>query len=141
MRDFNMKNDTEKNENGKKFSIRRVLLYSVSGVAATAVEWVLFYVLNSICMLHYEVATVIAMLCSTLAGWAVGRLLVFKDTGNPVREIGLVYITSIIGILGNMLLMWILAGVFKVSPMLSKMISTVIVFFWNYLVREYFIYR
>ena len=136
-----MKNDTPKTENGKKLSLRRIALYSVSGVAATAVEWILFYVLNSICGLHYEVATVIAMLCSTLAGWAVGRLLVFKATGHPVTEIGLIYFTSFLGILGNMLLMWLLTGVLSLSPMLSKMISTVIVFFWNYLVREFFIYR
>ncbi len=138
---FLMKRDIEKPENNKKLSIRRIALYSVSGVTATAVEWILFYVLNSLCGLHYEVATVLAMLCSTLAGWAVGRLLLFKATGKPVQEIALVYVTSIIGILGNMFLMWIFTGVLGISPMLSKMISTVIVFFWNYLVREFFIYR
>ena len=136
-----MKNDTEKPDNNKKLSFRRIVLYSVSGVVATAVEWILFYVLNNICGLHYEIATVCAMLCSTLAGWAVGRALIFKATGHPFKEIGLIYITSIIGILGNMLLMWILTGVLSVSPMPSKMISTVIVFFWNYLSREFFIYR
>ena len=136
-----MKNDMPKNNDTKKFSLRRVALYSVSGISATAVEWVLFYVRNSILGLHYEIATVVAMLCSTLTGWAVGRALLFKATGHPVKEISLIYITSIIGILGNMLLMWILTSILSFSPMISKMISTVLVFFWNYLVREFFIYR
>jgi putative flippase GtrA len=128
-------------DDSKKISFRRIALYSVSGVSATGVEWLFFYLLNGVLGLHYEASTFIAMSISGLVGWAVGRALLFKSTGHPIREIAMIYATGFIGILFNMLLMWIFVDIFSVKEMVSKAISSIIVFLWNYLTRELFIYR
>jgi len=124
-----------------KISIKRIALYSVSGICATGVEWFLFFLINSVLGLHYELATVISMSVSGLVGWAVGRLLIFKSTGHPFKEILLIYATGFIGILFNMFLMWIFVDVFSFIPMFSKVCASIIVFLWNYLVREFIIYK
>ncbi|MBR6208437.1 MAG: GtrA family protein [Oscillospiraceae bacterium] len=120
-----------------------LISYLFVGAAATAVEWVFFWLLDSALGVQYLLATAIAFCISTFANWLLGRLWTFKDAerGNIWAELGKIYAAAIVGLLLNLLIMWVLVDRLGLADMLSKIIATVLVFSYNFLIRKLVIYR
>ncbi len=128
--------------NIKRKDIKSFVLYFIVGALATIVEWILFYLLNTVLHFHYSISTIIAFAISTFANWGFGRLLVFKKgSGNLKKEITQIYIVAIIGLSMNLLIMWVGVDLLGFNEMLTKIAATCIVFFWNYIIRKLVIYR
>lgn len=116
--------------------------YVIVGGLATIVEWAAFWILANPFHVQYLLATTLAFVFSTFANWCFGRLLVFKSgTGSLLREIAAIYLASVVGLLLNLLIMFVLVQTFTMAKMLSKIVATAIVFIYNYLVRKLLIYR
>ena len=127
----------------KQEKIKQFISYLMVGGVATLVEWVFFWLFDGLLHIQYLVATVLAIVISTFSNWLFGRLWTFKDSekGNILAEIGKVYLASVVGLLLNMLLMWIFVDGIHLPNMLAKIIATGLVFFYNYLVRILVTYR
>ena len=124
-----------------KNNVKDFFLYLIVGGIATVSEWVLFFIFDKIAV-HYMIATAIAYLLSTYVNWVAGRFLVFKEgRGSVVKELIEIYIASIIGLLLNLIIMWVAVKTLSVNEMLSKMAATGIVFFYNFLIRKLIIYK
>ena len=118
-----------------------LLLYVVVGACATLAEWLIFYVLDK-CAMHYALATVIAYILSTFVNWLVGRLLVFKERKQSIlKEILGIYLAGVVGLLLNLLIMWITVDLLSVPEMIAKILATGLVFFYNFIVRKLCIYK
>lgn len=116
--------------------------YGIVGGLATLVEWAAFWLLTNTVNTHYLWATALAFAISTFANWYFGRLLVFKERqGSLAREIGSIYVASIIGLVLNLVIMFVLVQHFAIEEMPSKVVATVLVFAYNYLVRRLVIYK
>ncbi len=124
-------------------SLIQAFSYLVVGAGATVVEWLVFYLFDVKVGLHYSVATALAFAVSTLANWALGRVLVFKkgDTKGLLHELSAIYGVSIVGLLMNIGIMWVVIECFKLSDMMAKIIATMIVFVANFAVRKFWIYK
>lgn len=124
-----------------KKSIKDFLLYVIVGGIATVAEWAVFFVLGKV-SLHYALATAIAYILSTFVNWLAGRILVFKERNQSfIKEIVSVYLASIVGLLLNLLIMWVAVDLLSLNEMLSKIAATGIVFVYNFLVRKLLIYK
>lgn len=122
-------------------NIKEFLLYIIVGGIATVAEWVVFFLLGKVSC-HYAVATAIAYILSTFVNWLAGRILVFKESSQPIiKEILSVYLASIVGLLLNLLIMWVAVDLISINEMLSKIAATGIVFVYNFLVRKLLIYK
>lgn len=122
-------------------NIKEFALYVIVGGIATVTEWAVFYLLD-ISGLYYLAAVTVSYLISTFVNWLVGRLLVFKTRNISVlREILSVYLASIVGLLMNLLIMWIAVDLLKFSEMPSKVAATGLVFAYNFIVRKCLIYK
>lgn len=122
--------------------------FSVGGVSAL-VEWTLFVLLLYLLDMSYPVATTLAFIMSTTTNWYLGRTFTFKDSeaykGKSVKEYLLVFLVSAIGLGFNILLMYFFVDVLgmntKIMQTSAKVISTGIVFIWNFLSRKFLIYK
>ncbi len=129
----------------------KLILYLFVGGTAALVEWALFYIfinyllnglglgMTTLTML----ATALAFSLSTLYHYFLGNVLVF-DSGSRYQrgtELSLVFAVSIIGLLFNLLLMYIFVSLLTWEPMLSKVLTSCIVVVWNYLSRKKWIFR
>ncbi|MBR5500324.1 MAG: GtrA family protein [Clostridia bacterium] len=124
-----------------KNNAKEFLLYLVVGGIATVSEWVFFFIFDK-CHIHYAIATTIAYVLSTFVNWLAGRILVFKESKQSfAKEIISVYVASIIGLLLNLFIMWVAVDLFTCSEMISKVVATVIVFAYNFLIRKLVIYK
>ena len=117
--------------------------YLIVGGLATIVEWAGFWLFSEKMGIAYLLATTFAFAISTFANWLFGRLLVFrgKQQQSLLREILSVYLASIVGLLLNLLIMFLLVQLLGVEKMIAKMAATVLVFTYNYLVRKLIISR
>lgn len=126
-----------------KAQLRELFLYLIVGGLATLVEWIGFWLFNGVLHIQYLIATAIAFIISTFANWVFGRLLVFKDPGGQslTKELASIYLASSVGLLLNLIIMYILVDFLSIHEMFSKMTATVLVFSYNYLVRKLVIYK
>ena len=120
-----------------------LLLYLIVGVIATATEWTIFYFFNSIIpTVHYNTATIVAYIISTFVNWLAGRMIVFKTSEQSIiKELTKIYLTSLIGLGLNLVIMYLFVDILCVWEMLSKMIATAVVFFFNFIIRKFLIYK
>lgn len=129
----------------------KVLLYLFVGGTAALVEWGLFYLfftklLPPLGLLYTKtmlLATALGFCLSTLYHYFLGNVLVFNSGSKYERgkEISLVFLVSIIGLIFNLVLMYLFADVLKWHPMVSKVLTSCIVVVWNYLSRKKWIFR
>ena len=124
-----------------KNNAKEFLVYLVVGGVATVAEWIFFFVFDK-CHLHYAIATTLAYLLSTFVNWLAGRILVFKESKQSfAKEIFSVYVASVIGLLLNLLIMWVAVDLCSLNEMFSKIAATIIVFAYNFLIRKLVIYK
>ena len=129
-------------------NIRQFISYFGVGGAAALVEWVAFYLFDTVFGIQYLMATVLAFILSTTANWFLGRVFTFKDSAykdRKLREIVLVFLVSAIGLLFNLALMYLFVTVFgmntNILKTVAKILATGIVFIWNFLARKLWIYK
>ena len=129
----------------------KVILYLFVGGTAALVEWGLFYLFFYYLLVGLGlsvdtltmVATALAFGLSTLYHYFLGNILVF-DSGSKYdksKELSLVFLVSIMGLLFNIVLMYIFVGVLAWQPMLAKVLTSCIVVVWNYLSRKKWIFK
>ena len=110
-----------------KLSNNQLVSYLFVGGGATLVEWLSFWIFDSALGIQYLVSTILAMVVSTFSNWLFGRLWTFRNAEkqNIWLEIGKVYAAAAVGI----------------QDMVAKIIATIIVFAYNFLIRKLVIYR
>lgn len=123
----------------KKIVIKDFALYFIVGGLSALTEWVTFFITNL--FTHYVVSTGIAFIVATYVNYLLGRKLVFQNYKKSTKEMFKVFIVSALGLILNVLFMYLFVNFIKLSELFSKILSTGIVFFWNYLSRKMFIYN
>ena len=132
-----------------KANIKQFISYFFVGGVAAIVEWVMFFIFANVLQINYFVSTVIAFIFSTTANWRLGRITTFKDNNTykdkKAKEAFLVFVVSAIGLLFNLILMYLFVTVMgfdsSLGKTLSKIAATGIVFIWNFLIRKLVIYK
>jgi len=130
-------------------SMKQFLSYFCVGGVSALVEWTVFALLLYLLDMSYPIATVLAFIVSTTTNWYLGRTFTFKDSkaykGKSVKEYLLVFLVSAIGLGFNILLMYFFVDVLgmdtKMPQTEAKVMSTGIVFIWNFLSRKFLIYK
>lgn len=132
----------------KKIIQQFISYFFVGGISAI-VEWIFFALFANFVELNYLFATCLAFVFSTATNWFLGRKWTFKGNKKyiekPKQEVLLVYFVSAIGLVFNILLMYLFVTVIGLNTSflktVSKILATGIVFFWNFFVRKLFIYK
>lgn len=132
-----------------KANIKQFISYFFVGGVAAIVEWVMFFIFANVLQINYFVSTVLAFIFSTTANWILGRITTFKDNNTykdkKAKEAFLVFVVSAIGLLFNLILMYLFVTVMgfdsSLGKTLSKIAATGIVFIWNFLIRKLVIYK
>ena len=129
----------------------KVILYLFVGGTAALVEWGLFFLFFYYLLVGLGlsvdtltmVSTALAFGLSTLYHYSLGNILVF-DSGSKYdksKELSLVFLVSIMGLVFNLVLMYIFVGVLAWQPMFAKVLTSCIVVVWNYLSRKKWIFK
>jgi len=92
--------------------------------------------------IFYLTAVILSFIASTATNYVLSARLVFvRGRHSPFKEVFLLYLVSAAGLLFNLILMWLLVGLVGMHAMSAKIMSTGIVFFWNYGARKMWVFE
>ena len=111
--------------------------FFVGGIAAV-VNIGLLFIFTEIININYVISNIIAFIFGLIVNYCLSKKIVFTNE-NSVNKVFEFIMYAVIGVLGlgiDTLMLWIFTDKFKIYYMLSKMISTMITFIWNFVARK-----
>lgn len=119
----------------------KMIKYLILALFLVFLEMILFVILNSVWKFHYVIATSISFILVVMLNWYGSRRFVFKSSNSELkREIFLVFLGSVMGLLLQIAIALFFVEVFKLTPIIGKGVSICCVFFWNYWFRLKFVF-
>ena len=123
-----------------KKEAKKFISYFIVGGLSAIVEWICFAIFNK--FMVYLLATIVAFCFSTSFNYILGKHMTFRNYEKKKSDLMNVFIVSAIGLGLNILFMYLLIDVFNFEyEFIAKVISTGLVFMWNYISRRLFIYK
>lgn len=101
------------------------------------------FLLTEYAGLHYLLSATIAFIIGLSVNYLVSTLWIFQKGKVKNRYVEFLFFT-LIGVVGlglNELIMYVFTDLMDVHYLLSKIISTVLVFLWNFLARKYMLFN
>lgn len=129
--------------NGKTKLIIDMVKYASVSVIALVVDFGSLMLLNTVWHVNYLVAATIAFLFGLVVNYYLSHNRIFTDPKIKSKAMNFAAfgIIGVIGLIGNDIIMWACHDRLGFSVAVSKIISVVIVFFWNFLARRQFLYE
>ena len=134
MREFINKIFLKDTDNG---IIQFIRYFFVGGIAAVVNIGVLYLLVDIFCI-NYIVANVISFICGLFVNYILSKKFVFTNDNsmNKIFEIFMYMIIGVLGLLFDTFMLWIFTSKLDIYYMISKIISTMLTFIWNFIARK-----
>ena len=121
----------------------RAARYFVVGGASACVDIGFFFVFAKLLGFNYLVVAAVGFLIAVPVNYLLSVRFVFTSGARfkPLQELALVYLVSSIGLGLHLMVLYAAIDGAGLELMLSKFIATGSVFLWNFLARNYFVFR
>ena len=121
----------------------RVVRYFVIGGISAVMDFALFAMLVKNFDVEWYYANVLSFTLINLVHYALSIRFVFESGARfaKLHEIVLTFLASVVGLLVNQLALYVLVSLLGLEVLISKIGAIGTTFFWNYLVRQNFIFR
>ena len=127
---------------GSDNSIVQLFRYGLTGASSFLVDYLLLFFLERAGM-HYRPAAALAFVVGISCNFLLTKFFAFKQvdaTVGPAAEVFVFAAISLVGLGLTVALMYFFTSRVGLYFMLSKFISSVLVFFWNFLGRKLILY-
>lgn len=117
--------------------------YGFVGGIAFLVDYGTLFLLTEYAGVSYLVSGAIAFVAGLVVNYLLSISWVFNQNRNKkiAKEFLFFTIIGVVGLLFNELIMYVATDLCHLHYMLSKIISTVIVFFWNFFARKVLLFN
>lgn len=117
--------------------------YGIVGGIAFVVDYGTLWFLTDVCHVHYLVSAGIAFVLGLLCNYFLSTRFVFGESRlqNQWAEFTAFLVIGVIGLLLNELILYVCQDIMGIHYLLGKIISTIIVFFWNFLARRFLLFK
>lgn len=121
--------------------IKKIVNFGLVGIVATAIEYVLLIIFKEIFNIDVLIGSGIAFTISLLFNYYLSIKYVFVDKKDmsKAKEMSGFFVTAIIGLVINQLVMFLLTDVITLYYLVSKVIATAVVMVWNFVSRHVFL--
>lgn len=117
------------------------LRYFFVGGSAAIVDILVFTVLITYAGLHYFPAAFIAYMCGLAWNHILCVVWIFESKHHRVKEVLMVFLIALGGLLWTWLLLWLLIEYAGIEEVIAKMISQILVLFWNFTMRKFYVFH
>lgn len=126
----------------KNKTVTQAAKYLVVGGICTIVDMVLLYILAEYIGLFYVLAAAISFTTGVALNYFLCTGWIFEESKikNKGIEILMYFVISIIGLLINVVGIWLLTNFLSLHFMLSKFLATALTLIWNFCSRKYLLH-
>jgi len=120
-----------------KTSVQLFKYFFVGGIAYT-VDFGSLFILTDLVKVHYLISAAIAFTLGLITNYSLSIVWVFSKRTLSNRRLEFI-VFSIIGLVGlglNEVIIWFFTEWIHFHYLISKIFSTVVVFFWNFFARK-----
>ncbi len=124
-------------------TLLQLFSYGFVGVAAFAEDYGSLFLLTHFVGVPYLWSAAVAFIFGLVSNYLLSISWVFKQSGTMQRwqEFMFFAIIGVIGLIFNELIMYAGTDILHLHYMVSKLISTAIVFFWNFFARKFLLFN
>jgi len=128
--------------NGTDSTAVQFLRYTLVGACAFAFDFSCLFFLTSYCHVYYLISAAIAFLVGLAVNYALSVAWVFnrRRMNSWFSEFVVFALIGLGGLLLNEVFIWFFTDILLLFYLLSKAISTVLVYLYNFLVRKYVLF-
>lgn len=122
--------------------IIQLFRYVFVGGTAFVVDLFFLYFFSDICGIYYLVSAIFSFIISVMVNYFMSIKWVFNQTNieNKFFEFNMFLLISTIGLVFTEILLYFFTDIVGIYYLFSKIISAIIVLFWNFLARRVMFY-
>lgn len=113
------------------------------GGVATLVDMGILFVFSKVLGIYYMTGAVIGYIIGLIVNYILSTYWVFnrRSLDNSKLEFTVFAVIAIIGLGLNLLIIWVMHEAFGVDEMIGKVVSTILVYIWNFIARKVVLYK
>ncbi len=122
---------------------REFIRYFAASLVALVVDFGILTYLTGVLNIDYLISGAIAFFLGLAIVYTLSVLWVFdrRSVRTPFVEFIIFAAIGIAGLFLNEVVLWLFTGVFGMFYLISKCLSVVLVFMWNYIARKFLLFR
>jgi putative flippase GtrA len=122
-----------------KVFLLKFVKFCMVGFSGIFVDFGFTYFFKEVVKLQKYLANAIGFTVAATTNYLLNRVWTFHSQNPHVaQEFSRFFLIALIGLAINSAIIWLMNGKFKVNFYLSKLVATVIVTLWNFLINAYF---
>lgn len=123
-------------------TIIQLFRYVWVGGISFIIDYISLFIFTEYLHINYLISAAIAFILGLITNYQLSTIWVFNNSrlNNKFTEFTIFSIIGIIGLGLNEIIIYICSEFLNLYYMISKLISTVVVFFWNFLGRKYILF-
>ncbi|HNY02130.1 MAG TPA: GtrA family protein [Bacteroidales bacterium] len=117
----------------------KFIKFSLVGFSGVFVDFGTTFICKEILKIQKYISNTFGFILAATSNFFLNRIWTFRSTNpNIMMEFTRFFLIALIGLFINLLIIWAMTGKFKVNFYLSKVVATVVVTLWNFLINAYF---
>ncbi len=118
-----------------------LILYGIIGSFSSGLDFAVYTVLVQVLGVHYIVANCISVVAGISTSFILNRNYNFKVKDKTGRRFGIFLCVGFTGLLLSNLILYTCINTFALNKIVSKLLSIVLVVFFQFLVNKYFTFK
>lgn len=127
----------------KKFycKFRHIVLYGIIGSFSSGLDFAIYTLLVQVVGLQYIFANCISVLGGISTSFVLNRNYNFQVKDNTKRRFAIFLTVGLCGLMLSNLILYVCIDVLDLNKIISKLLSIVLVVFFQFLVNKYFTFK
>lgn len=126
------------NKTGK---LAEIIRFIINGGISFLVDYGALYFLTEFLGVYYLLSSAISFSASVTVNYFICVFWVFEGAKNTSYKSKVIFVSSSVGgLLLNQLIMWVFVDKIGIYYMTAKILSTIIVMFWNFIMKRKALY-
>ncbi len=119
--------------------ILKFIKFCIVGFSGVFVDFGITFICKEYLKIQKYIANSCGFVMAASSNYLMNRIWTFHSSNpNVALEFTRFFIIALIGLLINLLIIWALTGKFRVNFYLSKLVATIVVTLWNFLINAYY---
>jgi len=122
--------------------LKQFLKYTIVGAVAFLFDFGILFALTHFFAVPYLISATISFIVGVIVNYILSLKYVFRERtySNKIFEFSVFAVIGVVGLGLNDLFLWLITEKLSLYYLLSKIITTAIVFFWNFSARKFILF-